>query len=173
MSQLGAMIVAPARLGIRYAERLLVGISPQSAARYPRPGGETIVTNHASFVLGHLALYPGKLLALLGQPAGDAACPAEWVALFEAGAECQDDAAGTVYPGLATLREKFYAGYHVAFTAVAAAPDELLLQPHPDEARRENFPTLGATAGFYLGGHVMTHLGQLSAWRRAMGLPAA
>jgi hypothetical protein len=27
--------------------------------------------------------------------------------------------------------------------------------------------------GFYLSGHVMSHLGQLSAWRRCLGLPPA
>jgi hypothetical protein len=38
---------------------------------------------------------------------------------------------------------------------------------------REMFPTLGAVVAFYLGGHVMNHLGQLSAWRRCLGLPPA
>jgi hypothetical protein len=32
---------------------------------------------------------------------------------------------------------------------------------------------VGALVSFYLGGHVMNHVGQLSAWRRAMGLPSA
>ena len=35
------------------------------------------------------------------------------------------------------------------------------------------FPTKGAALGFYVGGHFMMHMGQLSAWRRAMGMGAA
>ena len=35
------------------------------------------------------------------------------------------------------------------------------------------FPTVGAAINFYLTGHVMMHAGQISAWRRCMGMPAA
>jgi hypothetical protein len=31
-------------------------------------------------------------------------------------------------------------------------------------------PTVGAAVNFMLGGHLQMHLGQVSAWRRAMGL---
>lgn len=173
MGQFGETIAAPGRLAVGYAERLLQGVAPQNAARFPRPGGEKITSNHATFILGHLALYPAKLLALLEVPADAHKCPDDWVELFEAGAECRDDAEGALYPGLETLREKFFDGYRAAVAAVASADDERLLRPHPDAKRRELFPTVGATASFYLSGHVMTHLGQLSAWRRAMGLPPA
>ena len=32
---------------------------------------------------------------------------------------------------------------------------------------------VGGAINFYIGGHVQVHLGQLSAWRRAIGLPPA
>ena len=52
--------------------------------------------------------------------------------------------------------------------------DETFLKPNPNEGRmKELFPTIGAAVTFYLGGHVQMHLGQISAWRRAMGLTAA
>jgi len=35
------------------------------------------------------------------------------------------------------------------------------------------FPTLGSLQSFYCGGHIMMHLGQVSAWRRMMDLGAA
>jgi hypothetical protein len=38
---------------------------------------------------------------------------------------------------------------------------------------RDLFPTIGAAINFYLIGHVQVHLGQISAWRRGMGLPPA
>jgi hypothetical protein len=37
----------------------------------------------------------------------------------------------------------------------------------------ERFPTLGSVHAFYCGGHIMMHLGQMSAWRRMMGLGSA
>jgi hypothetical protein len=37
----------------------------------------------------------------------------------------------------------------------------------------ELFPTLGSLYNFYVGGHMMMHLGQISTWRRMMGLGAA
>jgi hypothetical protein len=36
-----------------------------------------------------------------------------------------------------------------------------------------NWPCIGAAFNFLLSGHVMVHMGQVSAWRRCMGLPAA
>jgi hypothetical protein len=40
----------------------------------------------------------------------------------------------------------------------------------PDESRRERFPTVGAATNFLLNDHLMFHAGQVSAWRRAVGL---
>jgi hypothetical protein len=38
---------------------------------------------------------------------------------------------------------------------------------------RELFPTIGSVQAFYCGGHMMMHLGQMSAWRRMEGLGTA
>ena len=65
-------------------------------------------------------------------------------------------------------------GYRLASQALRDCDDSLLLKENPNEGRmRELFPTIGAATGFYVGGHVMIHMGQISAWRRAMGLEAA
>ena len=46
--------------------------------------------------------------------------------------------------------------------------------PNPSGGRMtELFPTLGSMHAFYTGGHIMMHLGQISAWRRMQGLGAA
>jgi hypothetical protein len=174
MGRIGEMVAAGATPGVLSARRLLGGVTPQNYARLARPGGQVVQSNHAAFVLGHLALYPAKVLARLGQPAGATACPENWAALFEAGAECRDDADGRLYPPLAELTTRFFAGYETAAAAVKGADDAALLAPNPTEGRsREMFPTIGAVVGFYLEGHVMNHLGQLSAWRRCIGLPPA
>jgi hypothetical protein len=35
------------------------------------------------------------------------------------------------------------------------------------------FPTVGAMLAFYMDGHVLMHMGQVSAWRRMQGMPPA
>ena len=65
-------------------------------------------------------------------------------------------------------------GYRKASEVLKASDDALFTKQNPVDGRmRELFPTNGGALGFYVGGHVMMHIGQLSAWRRAMGLEAA
>lgn len=174
MGQIGQMIAASASRTPLYAERLIKDISPAAFARLARPGGVVVQSNHPAFILGHLSLYPALVLSQLGRPAGDAAPPPSYEPLFKAGATCQDDPDGRIYPAMSELVPFFFRSTQVAMNAVAEASDEQLLAPNPAEGRsRELCPTIGAVIGFYLNGHAMSHLGQLSAWRRMMGLPAA
>ncbi len=174
MSRIGEMIAASATPGILMARRLLAGVTPQNYARLARPGGVVVPSNHAAFVLGHLALYPARTMERLGRRDPGVECPAAYVALFEAGVECRDDPDGSIYPSLEELSERYFSGYEKAQRAVHDAADEVFSAPNPAEGRsREMLPTLGAVFAFYLGGHVMNHLGQLSAWRRCLGLPPA
>ena len=46
----------------------------------------------------------------------------------------------------------------------------ILAQENPIEGFRSRAPTIGDAANFLMNSHAMFHLGQLSAWRRAMGL---
>ena len=46
-------------------------------------------------------------------------------------------------------------------------------EPHPDEGTRKYFPTVGDMIIFLMTSHEMDHLGQIAAWRRAMGLGPA
>ena len=174
MGQIGQILAASGGMGQLYARRLLGGVTPKNYARLAKPGGTLVQSNHAGFVLGHLGMYPAKVLERLGLSAGATACPATYADLFEAGAECRDDPEGSIYPVLEVLTRRFFDGYAAALRAVGEADDALLLSPNPAEGRsRELFPTIGAMLGFYVGGHVMSHLGQFSAWRRCLGLPAA
>jgi hypothetical protein len=174
MGQMGEIIAKSATLTSVYAEVLLKDIQPEQFARFAAPGGQPIQSNHGAFVFGHLALYPLKVMTALGQPADDVQCPANWTDLFEAGAECRDDAEGSIYPTMQELTERFFKGYDRAVTAIADADDAKLLEQNPNEgSSREFFPRLGSLLAFYVDGHVQMHLGQLSAWRRAAGLGAA
>jgi hypothetical protein len=174
MGQIGQLLAAAGNLGQLYAKRLLAGVTPENYARLARPGGELVNSNHAAFVLGHLDLYPAKIFERLGRPSGATACPPSYPALFAAGAECRDDPAGTLYPPLDELTTRFFDGYAAALIAVGEADDASLLAPNSgDGGPPKLFLTIGSMLGFYLSGHVMSHLGQLSAWRRCLGLPPA
>ncbi|GJQ30175.1 MAG: hypothetical protein HBSAPP03_20590 [Phycisphaerae bacterium] len=174
MGQIADTILGAARISRRNAELLLVGIDPARAAMKPRgESGRVIDTNHPTFVYGHLCLYPPRLMALLARDATAITPPSAWEPLFKAGAACQDDLAGTIYPSFGTVSSHLLRATDVAIDALAHADDALLAKPNPNEASRDRFPTIGAVACFYLTGHMMVHLGQVSAWRRCMGLPSA
>lgn len=174
MGQIGSIIAPGARLSQGAAERLMAGITQENYARFAQIGTTQIKSNHPAFVLGHLALYPIRTMQFLQVPAGATVVPPTYEPLFKAGAECVDDPDGKIYPSLAELRSAFSDSYKAAIAAVEAAPDEAFAGPNPLEGRpRELFPTIGAAINFYLIGHVQVHLGQISAWRRAMGLAPA
>jgi hypothetical protein len=172
VSKIGPVIASSGSLALGYAERLLKDVRPEQFGRLARVGGQVLQSNHPAFIFGHLSLYPDRVLTQLQRtPLG---VPPGYATLFAAGCECKDDADGSLYPPMQELTERFFAGYRAAVAAVAAADDAPLIRPNPAEGRlRELFPTLGPVFSFYLGGHVFSHLGQMSVWRRAVGLPPA
>lgn len=174
MGQIGKIIAESAVLTTGYAERLLNGIDPAAFARLARPGGVVVHSNHPAFVFGHLSLYPSRIMQILSLPAGPAEIPAGWEELFKNGAECRDDPEGKIYPPMAEITRTFMNAYRAALAAVAEADDARLLARNPTPGRLgEIFPTIGGVFAFYLSGHPQSHFGQVSAWRRMMGLPAA
>lgn len=174
MGQWGELIAAGAAVGKLYSERLLIDVTSETYARLARPGGETIRSNHPAFILGHLSLYPSRVMTQLGEELGETAAPEGWQAMFEPGAVCRDDPDGSIYPPLEALKSRYYASYAAAKDAIAQCDDGRLQDEHDiDGPLRELFPRIGMALNFYLVGHVQVHLGQLSAWRRAMGLPPA
>ncbi len=169
---LGNVMADSLELSVGYAERLLKDVTPATFARFASPGGMPIESNHPAFVYGHLSLYGPRILTQLGLSGADA--PAEFDAVFSKDAKCVDDPAGSVYPAMATVTESFFGGYKAAVAALRAASDDAFQKPNPMEGRMATlFPTLGSLQTFYCGGHIMMHLGQISAWRRMMGLGAA
>lgn len=173
MSNIGSMIAASADLGLSYAERLSTGITPEMFGRFASFDGNIIESNHPAFIFGHLSLYSSRVIEQLG---GDASAhrPTEhYVELFSKDAKCVDDPNGSIYPAMDEVMEFFMAGYRAASDALKAAADSFFYDENPNEVMRAKFPTQGAMLGFYVGGHFMMHMGQLSAWRRASGMGAA
>jgi len=167
-------IVPAGNLSKMYAEMLLKDVTPATFARFASPGGKVVQSNHPAFVYGHLAMYPHRVMDMLGLPKGATAVPEGWEGLFKAGVECRDDPSGTIYPKMETIVAFYTAAYAAAMKAIAEASDEQLTAPNPAEGRmKEMFPTVGAVCNFIVASHQMSHFGQVSAWRRFMGLGSA
>lgn len=164
------LILPAAQLSLRYAEQLVTTIPADKFAAMPlnTPGSEL---NSAAFNIGHLSIYGDRLCTMLGRT--DLVKPMPYsVDLFKNGAPCL----GTpgAYPGKDLLVSTFFERQRLAIEALLSADDAVLRAVNPAEGRfREMFPTVGSAVAFLLDGHVQMHLGQISAWRRVMGLGSA
>lgn len=170
---IGTMIAESAKMSVGYAERLLKDLPETQFARFAEVGGKTIESNHPAFILGHLSLYPCRVVGELGGDATAIKPSSKFEALFSPAATCLDDPEGTLYPSMHDITEKFFAAHHAAIATLLSSEDALFAAENPNERMRAKFSTIGAMHAFYLGGHIMIHMGQFSAWRRALGLPAA
>jgi len=167
------MIADSARLSVGYAKRLLEGVAAADFSKFARVGGQVIQSNHPAFVLGHLSLYPARIVSELGHDASAIVPSDRETELFAPTAVCVDDPEGAIYPRMDVIFPRFLERYEAVMEILQTADDSQFIVENPNERMREKFATMGSMHAFYLGGHTMIHLGQLSAWRRAMGMPAA
>ncbi len=171
---IGKLIAASCSLGIVYAERMLTDVAAADFARFAQPGGQLVISNHPAFIFGHLSLYSSRIVELLGGDLAAIRPPDSFHCLFSKDAVCQDDPDGTIYPHMDAVVDRFFAGYRAAEAILHDTDDATFLRTNPTEGRlSELFPTIGAMHAFYVSGHFMGHLGQMSAWRRMMGMSAA
>ena len=173
MPHIGPMIAASAKLGLGYAERLLKGIPAEKYASFARVQDTIIESNHPAFIYGHLGLYASRIIAELGCDASAYTPSADYMKIFSKDAVCVDDPDNSIYPAMDEVNTHLFTNYEAAITALEQAEDEVFQQQNPNEAMREKFATIGAMHGFYVGGHFMMHMGQMSAWRRMAGLGPA
>jgi hypothetical protein len=94
--------------------------------------------------------------------------PAGWDELFGNKSKPLSDAGK--YPDKPTLLAALEQSHARLAEAFEHADDAALARENPWEGLRRMFPTVGDLCTFMLTSHETTHLGQLSAWRRAMGL---
>ncbi|EMI51785.1 hypothetical protein RSSM_06762 [Rhodopirellula sallentina SM41] len=170
---IGSIIADSARMSVGYAERLLKDVTASQFARFAEVGGQQIVSNHPAFILGHLSLYPCRVVSEVGGDATSIQPSSKFEALFAPSATCLDDPEGTLYPSMEEITGKFFAAHEYAIEVLMATEDAAFGAENTHERLRAKFATVGSAHAFYLGGHAMLHIGQFSAWRRAMGLGAA
>lgn len=171
MGQIGDVLTATMGRSMGLAEGLLSGVEPGVFARQPTQDGRVVDTNHGAFVYGHLALYPARVMEMLGRDPGPVACPERYTELFAAGVRCKHDPDGAGHPPMGEIVERFKSGHAAAIDAVRETDDAVFGRMIEGNDRyREVFGTVGGAVTFLLHDHVMFHLGQASAWRRMMGL---
>ena len=174
MGTIGNLIADAASIAGKYQKRLTTDIPDSLFGRLVVVDGKAIQSNHPAFILGHLSLYPAKAMKLLGLPLGTTLPSDRLESIFSKETSCVDDITGDIYPSKQEIVLFFESSYEVALNAIRNAPDDRLLSENPTEGPiKKNCPTLGSMLAFYMDGHVMMHLGQLSAWRRFQGLPPA
>jgi len=150
---------------LRYAEMLTKDIPEDKFTFMPHP-----TMNHPAFLLGHLSLYPDKALVLLGKDDMTDAKPG-YAELFEHSAKCVNDAGR--YPAKDEIVAYYFDRHRVVQEQLPQVDEAALQQPVPGEGQSAKmFRCIGSAVNFYMNGHNMLHLGQLSAWRRAADLPS-
>lgn len=163
------------RLLLQITDRLLTGIPAEIASSFPTQNGSTVMTNHPAFVLGHLALYPANMLKKAQLDVAGAEAPGAYTELFDAGKECKHDPSRTIYPHLPELVDVFRRTHGVLHERLPMVGDAALAADNlaRDGKRSEMNPTVGHALVFMTTTHAAMHLGQVSAWRRMMGLGPA
>lgn len=168
---IGNIIADSLELTLGYAERLLKDVTANSFARLGSTGRAAIQSNHPAFIYGHLCLYAPRIVNQAGATFS-LEIPEAFAEVFSKEAQCQDDPDGKIYPVQSEVVDLFFNGYRAAVDALRAAGDDVLQQEN-STAMAERFPTVGSLLNFYSNGHVMMHMGQMSAWRRIRGMGAA
>lgn len=155
------------RFNLDRGQTLVRDLSAEQMVRQPHG-----VVNHPAWTLGHLAQASNQLAVALGL---ESTFPAAWKEAFRTGATPNSDVAA--YPAKDALLAEFAAQHervsNVFEAAEPTALDATLAREHPNERTRQRFPTVGDYAIFLITSHEGSHLGQIAAWRRAMGLGSA
>jgi hypothetical protein len=167
------MIATAGKISRGYAERLLVGVTPATFARKPSVNGKIVDSNHPAWVFGHLAIYPAKVAGMVGIDPAAFVAPAGFEELFKDGTESKDDPQGTIFPAMESITTAFFRTHDGLFQALGEIDDAKLLVETPDEKARQRFPVIGGRVLFMCNNHIMMHMGQISTWRRCMGLSPA
>ena len=126
------------------------------------------VVNHPAWSLGHLVMTADGLARLLGL---ESEVREGWGEVFATGGIPSDDPSR--YPSKHELLDALEGQHRRNAAAVERVEPAWFAVPNPNERRRKRFPTVGDVAIFLMTSHEMLHLGQVAAWRRAMGLPPA
>jgi DinB family protein len=146
-----------------YATRLVADLSDADMVSQPIPG---ITLNHPAWTFGHIGIYPPVLAAILQSQ------PFEDPIKHKFGRDSKPTSDPAAYPPKAKLMADFLAGHDHLATVLEQTDPAILDRPIPLPRWKERFPYIADAIIHLMIDHESTHLGQVSAWRRAGGRPA-
>ncbi|MGD9633677.1 MAG: DinB family protein [Pirellulales bacterium] len=124
------------------------------------------VVNHPAWVIGHLTY---SFEAIGGELGITPWLPKVWAGKFGTGST--PVAERESYPSKVDLLKLLADAQQRVVSRLNAIGEPGLSQPLPDIRYREIFPTVGQAVVHVLTAHAALHVGQLTVWRRAVGLP--
>jgi len=146
---------------LAYLEALIADIPEERMAEQPAPG-----VNSPAWLLGHLVWAADFVPGLLGLAPAHGE---EWAILY--GARSKPIADRSLYGSKADLISALRQAHTRTAESMHLVTPETLAAELPDPAFRAILPTVGDAIVHILTTHEGTHIGQLSAWRRVVGLP--
>lgn len=155
-------VLPAAFVNVGYAKKLVADIPEEKMCLQPAPG-----MNHAAWQLGHLAFVFDSMIKVFSVKG---TMSAEWYELFKAGSQPHSDR--SKYPAKDALLREYEQNFRRLVDAVASAAPETFDREFPNPKLRTMLPTIGVAMVHVLTTHQGIHLGQLSAWRRALGMPS-
>lgn len=147
-----------------YLRELFEPIEPDKIAVMPK-NGDGVALNPPAWLVAHVTVSLSHAVSMLG---GDPGIPMERYAKYGMGSAATDNSGD--YPNKTELLEHFDKVTQAFVDALTAASDEQLAAPTPSEGFRKVIPTVGGAAVFIGVFHTGVHAGQLTAWRRCMGM---
>ena len=153
---------------LQYANKLVADVEENLMTRSPAKGLE----NHPAFTLGHLTSAAALTSKYLGGPYN---FDPEWENLFRRkgpGDPRTPDTNIDLYPTKNLLLDELKRQHRLVEQLISALDENRFNEPAIWRFN-EYMPTLGHLLHFMCITHESMHLGQLAAWRRAMGLPSA
>ena len=150
------------RMNLFMAEALVKDLTEEQMRAQPHG-----LVNHPCWSLGHLVVSGHNLCRLLSVASSP---PEGWAETFGRLAK-PDDA--RVDPSKDELLAELRRVHQVLADALTTIDPAALEAAHPKEEFRQYFPTVADNVLYLMTAHETNHLGQVAAWRRAMGLGPA
>ena len=151
-----------------YSCKLIEDLTEEQMTIKPGAG----LDNHPAFTIGHLVTGYANLVNNL---TGNYILPEGWKEIFlrsGPGDPTLPNADASVYPSKKELLAELEIQKNRALDIISKLPEEKL-NANFDWRFSSFFPTYRDRIIFLCVNHAAMHLGQLAAWRRAMGLPSA
>lgn len=156
------LLLAGWQQNLHQAEVLFATIPAERMTEQPR------VVNHPAWTLAHLIHYHRPILNLArGEAVQDPGKHSD-APHYDAGSTPVDDL--SQYPTKDELLMSFRDGHERIAHALEVAPADLMEQPAGLPRWAESFGATADALGYLMIFHEAVHLGQVMAWRRALGM---